>query len=243
MSKILVAPVAFNECEKLRNVIKRFIESSSFSKVDYLIVDDGSDDGTDQVIREFESRGIQTLRHEKRKGVGAAIRTAISYAIENHYTALVIMAGNDKDDPNQIPLLLDPIVKNGFDLVQGSRYLKGGGAGGDMPFYRKMATRLHPFLFSLFTGAKVTDSTNGFRAMRLGVFKDTRINIHQDWLNHYELEPYILFKAIKLGYKFKEVPVIKIYPPKKMGYTKMRPVTGWWSILKPIFYLGFGIKK
>ena len=79
--------------------------------------------------------------------------------------------------------------------------------------------------------------------MKISLFSDSRINLNQKWLDHYELEPYILFKAIRLGHKVGEVPVTKIYPPKKLGYTKMRPFLGWWSILKPIFYLGLGIKK
>ena len=112
-----------------------------------------------------------------------------------------------------------------------------------MPAYRKVATRLHPQLMSLVAGGRVTDSTNGFRAFRLSLLDDQRINIDQDWLNAYELEPYLLFKAVKLGYKFTEVPVTKIYPSKKLGYTKMRPFIGWWSILRPLVYLGLGIKK
>ena len=90
----------------------------------------------------------------------------------------------------------------------------------------------------------VTDTTNGFRAIRLSIFNDERINLKQEWLDTYELEPYILWKVITLGYKFKEVFVTKIYPPKKMGgYTKMIPFVSWWSILKPLFYLRLGIKK
>ncbi|MFM8572258.1 MAG: hypothetical protein ACKOAU_11730, partial [Pirellula sp.] len=85
--------------------------------------------------------------------------------------------------------------------------------------------------------------TNGFRAIRLSCFDDNRIDINQDWLNKYELEPYLYFKFIKLGYKVLEVPVSKIYPAKELGYTKMRPIIGWWSILRPIFLLGLGIKK
>jgi dolichol-phosphate mannosyltransferase len=112
-----------------------------------------------------------------------------------------------------------------------------------MPFYRKVATRVHPILMSFFTGTIVSDSTNGFRAFRLSIVSDPRINLDQNWLNGYELEPYLLFKAIKLGYKFTEVFVTKIYPPRNLGYTKMKPLVGWWSILKPVFYLGLGIKK
>ena len=89
----------------------------------------------------------------------------------------------------------------------------------------------------------MTDTTNGFRAINVALFQDQRINIDQAWLNTYELEPYLLYKAVTLGLRVQEAPVTKIYPPKKLGYTKMQPVVGWWSILKPLFYLRFGIKK
>lgn len=244
MLKVLVSPVAYNENVKLQNAIERFLKSSVCGQVDYLIVDDASDDGTTEMIQGFASQGVKTIKHSKRMGVGSAIRSAIQYSKENGYGVLVIMAGNDKDNPREIPQLLEPIVKDGYDFVQGSRYYQGRqGIGGDMPFYRKVATKVHPFLMSIITGKRVTDSTNGFRAFRLSIFKDEHINIHQDWLNSYELEPYLLYKAITLGYKFREVAVTKIYPSKKLGYTKMQPFIGWWSILRPLVYLGLGIKK
>ena len=242
--KILVCPIAFNEKVRLKNVIDRFLDSRAYGKVDYLVMDDGSDDGTSEVIASYASKGVLTIKHTKRRGVGAAIRTAIYHAKKNGYDIIVIMAGNDKDSPQEIPLLLTPIVDEGFDIIQGSRYFGKVGSGGDMPFYRKLATRLHPFVFSVFTGKNVTDTTNGFRAMRLSMFNDPRIDLDQEWLNTYELEPYILWKAATLGLKYKEVFVTKIYPPKKLGgYTKMIPFLSWWSILKPLFYLKLGIKK
>ena len=242
--KVLVVPVAFNEEIKLRNVIERFLHSRMPAEADYLIVDDGSDDGTTEMIAEYKARGVKSIKHPKRCGVGAAIRTGIAYARTHGYEIIVIMAGNDKDNPREIPYLLEPIVREGYDLVQGSRYLGAVDSCGQMPLYRKLATRLHPFLFSAFTGRWLTDTTNGFRAMRLSIFDDHRINLYQEWLNAYELEPYILWEVITLGYKFKEAFVTKIYPPKKMGgCTKMVPFVSWWSILRPLFYLRLGIKK
>jgi dolichol-phosphate mannosyltransferase len=124
------------------------------------------------------------------------------------------MAGNDKDRPAEIPRLLEPIRRGGADFVQGSRYLPGGDYG-NMPFYRRIATQVvHPVLFSIVTGRRITDSTNGFRAFRVSLFDDPRIDIDQPWLDKYELEPYIFFKAIRLG-----------------------------SILRPIVLLGLGLKK
>ena len=243
MSKILVSPVAFNESVKLKNVIERFKKSPVHRQADYLIVDDASTDGTTEMIQSFECHGVKTIKHKHRGGVGAAIRTAMDYARQHQYEVLVIMAGNDKDNPDEIPFLIDPIVKGGYDLVQGSRYKGHCGIGGDMPLYRKFATRLHPWLLSVLTGKKITDSTNGFRAIRLSMLNDPRINLRQDWLDHYELEPYLLYKAITLGFKVLEVPVTKIYPLRKLGYTKMRPVLGCWSILRPLVFLSLGLRK
>ncbi len=242
--KVLVVPVAFNEKIKLGNVIERYLNSKMPPQADYLIVDDGSDDGTTEMIASYKDRGVMSVKHPKRQGVGAAIRTGIEYARSHGYDIIVIMAGNDKDNPQEIPQLLGPIISESYDLVQGSRYLGKVGSGGHMPFYRKFATRLHPWVFTLFSGRHVTDTTNGFRAIRLGIFDDERIDLNQDWLATYELEPYILWKVITLGYKFKETFVTKIYPPKKLGgYTKMVPFISWWSILRPLFYLRLGIKK
>ena len=243
MNKVLVCPIAFNENVKIRRVIERLLRSPVNGQADFLVMDDGSTDETTAVIREYAGRGVGSIKHPARRGVGAAIRTAIAHARGHGHEVIVIMAGNDKDNPDEIPRLIDPILKEGFDVVQGSRYLEGARAGGDMPLYRKFATRLHPWLLSGFLGHKLTDSTNGFRALRLSIFDDKNINLDQPWLDTYELEPYILFKSIKLGYRFREVAVTKIYPPKKLGYTKMRPLVGWWSILKPVFYLGLGIKQ
>lgn len=229
-------PVAFNEEKKIGTALDRFTPGL----VDKIIVlNDGSTDGTPDEIRK---RGIEVVSHDRQRGVGAAIRTGIRYAQQNGFDVLVVLAGNDKDRPTEIPLLMAPILERGCDFVQGSRYL-GGDRGGNMPFYRRLATRLHPLLFSLACRHRVTDSTNGFRAIKLSIFNDPRINIDQEWLDKYELEPYIMFKAIRLGHRFAEVPVTKIYPPKHLGYTKMKPLTGWWSILRPIFLLAFGLRK
>ncbi len=240
--KILVCPIAYNERVKLQSVVERFLKSPVCGKVDYAVVDDGSNDGTEALLCSYAPRGVRTLRHVFQRGVGAAIRTAIKHACAHHYDVLVIMAGNDKDNPDEIPVLLQA-VEAGFDFVQGSRYKGKVGTGGDMPFYRKIATRFHPWLMSFFLRVPITDSTNGFRAFRLSIFNDKRFNIDQPWLDAYELEPYLMFKAIQFRLKFTEVFVTKIYPPKKLGYTKMKPFLGWWSILKPVFYLGLGIRK
>jgi dolichol-phosphate mannosyltransferase len=112
-----------------------------------------------------------------------------------------------------------------------------------MPLYRKFATRLHPWLMSRITHKTLTETTNGFRAIRLACLDDPRIDLDQAWLDGYGLEVYLLYKMIICGFRHTEVPCTKIYPPRKIGNTKMRPIVGWWDILRPVFLLGLGLKR
>jgi dolichol-phosphate mannosyltransferase len=235
--RIIAVVPAHNEQGKIGRVVER----TDFSIVDtLLVVDDGSTDDTAAVAR---AKGAQVLSLYRREGVGAALRSGIEYGRQEGVDIRVIMAGNNKDDPSEIPRLVDPICDDGCDFVVGSRYAAGGKAGGDMPWYRKVATRLHPWLMGRFAGKRLTESTNGFRAFRLELLDDRRINLHQRWLNTYGLEVYLLWKVLKLGYRHQEVPCTKVYPDRSMGYTKMKPIVGWWSILRPVFLLGLGFKR
>jgi dolichol-phosphate mannosyltransferase len=231
---VLIAPV-LDEEKKIGEVVRR----APRDIVDeVLVVDDGSKDSSPEVAR---SLGAQVLPMGRVVGVGAALLAGFKWAKERGFDVIVVIAGNNKDAPEEITRLLDPIA-DGADFVQGSRYLSGGRTGG-MPAYRHFATRLHPILFSLSVGKWVSESTNGFRAFRTKLLDDARINLEQEWLRAYELEPYLYWKTIRLGYKTAEVPVTKIYPPKAVGYTKMKPITGWWSMLRPIVLLGLRLRS
>lgn len=228
---------AYNEQVKIAAVITR----CDFTLLDLvLVIDDGSTDDTPRVAR---AQGAEVLSHPRRMGVGAALRSGLEHARRAGCDIAVILAGNNKDNPAEIPRLLDPIVRHGCDFVIGSRYLRGGVSGGDMPLYRRFATRLHPWLMGRFLRRPLTETTNGFRAFRLALLDDPRIRLHQRWLDAYGLEVYLLWKVLVLGYRHAEVPCTKIYPPKSAGRTKMTPVTGWWNILRPIFLLGLGIRR
>lgn len=229
--KVLAAAIAYNEEAKIGSVLDRF-PAGVVDEI--LVVDDGS---TDRTRVEVLKRGASCLSHEVRRGAGEAIRTAVRHARARGFEAIVIMAGNDKDRPAEIPRLLEPIARGDAAVVQGSRFLPGG-VYGAMPLYRVVATRwVHPLLFWLATGRRMTDTTNGFRAIRLDLFDDARLAWEDPALGRYELEPYILAQAVRLGYTVHEVPVTKIYPPRRLGITKMTPLVDWWRISKPLLRL------
>ena len=236
LSVIAIVPV-FNEEAKIGEVVAR-MPRQIVDEV--LVVDDGSTDNSAEVAR---ASGAQVISTGAMLGVGAALRMGYEYAVQHAYDVSVTVAGNNKDAPEEIPLLLEPIAEDRADFVQGSRFLKPGASFGAMPTYRQIATRLHPLLFSLVARHWVTESTNGFRAVRTRLLADPRLDLSQAWLRQYELEPYLYLRTIQLGYRTTEVPVTKIYPPKHLGQTKMKPIAGWWSILRPLVYVGFGLRK
>ena len=236
LNVIAIVPV-FNEEAKIAKVVTR-IPREVVDEV--LVIDDGSTDDSAEVAR---SSSAKVISMDATLGVGAALQIGYNYAVGRKYDVTVTVAGNNKDAPEEIPLLLDPIAEGRADFVQGSRFLKREASFGAMPAYRQIATRLHPLLFSLVARRWVTESTNGFRAVRTCILADPRLDLSQRWLRQYELEPYLYLRSIQLGYRSVEVPVTKIYPPKHMGQTKMKPIAGWWSILRPLVYVGFGLRK
>jgi len=155
-----------------------------------------------------------------------------------------VLAGNDKDDPREASKLLEQIRANGADYVQGSRFAPGG-AHENTPAFRHVMVQVHAKMFRVLTGFKGTDALNGFRAYRVSLFDDPNIDVFQPWLEKYELETYLHYKALKQGYKIAEVGVSKTYPPKRGRgkYSHIRPILDWWKILRPLPMLMLGIKK
>ena len=234
--KIIVVMSSLNEEGKIgsgvRKVPKELVD-------EVVVIDDGS---TDNTAREAELAGATVIRHKKNLGAGAGYRAGYFYGLNRGYDIIVELAGDDQDDPLEITKLLDEIIDRGYDYVHGSRWIKGG-VRVNHPFYRVVTTKIYALLFRILIGFSATDATNGFRAFKAQILRDQNINLWQNWLNRYELEPYFFAKVVLNNYKVKEVPVTKVYHTAKKGYTKMIPIRDWWSILRPIILLKLGIKK
>jgi dolichol-phosphate mannosyltransferase len=241
MIKSIVIIPAFNESQKIENVVNKVKLHCSDFITTICVIDDCSSDNT---YEKALNTGAIVIRHEKNLGVGAAIRTGLDYGYKENYEIAIIISGDDQHDPQEMVSVIDPILNSGYDFVQGSRFLKGGKTI-NQPVFRKLLTKAYPVLFTILTGKKCSDITNGFRAFRLGmVYNDPLIEIHQNWLNRYELEVYLLYKVYNSKkYKKTEVPISILYHTNRNERTKMKPFIDWWRIFRPMILLKLKIKK
>jgi len=239
MRRLAIIPV-FREIGKIGTVIERF-SPDSVDEV-CLVVDDPDE----AILKEIDDSRKRTqvpvtiIENPARNGIGFAIKEGYRYALSHGFDLIVVMAGNGKDDPREIPRLTQPILENGYDYVQGSRFLPGG-RGERTPFLRRIFTRLFPFAWTFLTGVHCTEVTNGFRAYKASILQDPEISIWQHWLNGYELEYYLHYKVLTLGYRFTERPVSKIYShAKRESYSHISPLKDWQQIVGPIVLLRLG---
>mgnify|MGYP001600263567 CR=1 FL=1 len=234
-ARVAVVVPAWNEAGKIGAVVRKVPRRYASCVI---VVDDASSDGTADEARAAGAERV--LRHPANRGVGAGIRTGLFEAKRAGFEFAAVLSGDDQHEPDELPRVLEPLFEGSADLVQGSRWLPGGAAPG-IPPGRRWLTRAYPWLFRLASGYPSTDGTNGFRAFRLALLDDPRLRLDQSWLDRYELEPYLLFQAVRCGYRVREAPVTVRYHAR--GTSKMRLLTDGWRILRPLVYLRLGLRR
>jgi dolichol-phosphate mannosyltransferase len=227
---------ALNEAGKIGRVLDKMPKDGRFEAI---VVDDGSTDGTGDEARAHGAAVV--VRHEQRMGVGMAIRDGWAEGVRRGRPYLALQAGDDQHEPAELARTLDALLAAHADYAQGSRWREGGRVEGPIG-HRSFGTRLYSAVFSVLVFRRVTDATNGFRIFRTAILDDPKINIDQEWLTSYDLEPYLLYKAIRRGYKVIEVPCTVRYHAKE-GYTKMRGLRDWWRLFRPAILLRTGVKR
>jgi dolichol-phosphate mannosyltransferase len=227
---------AFNERPLLTRLLDQFPppEQRDF---DLMLGDDGSTDGTaaPDMVEKYGIRGVTRLKQNG--GLSQNIKVALRWLPTQNYHGVIFMNGNNRDGPDALPNFIRKLDE-GYGYVQGSRFVAGG-RHVNTPWIRYCAIRLlHAPLFSLASHKWMTDTTNGYRAFSLALLKDSRVDAFQPGFVKYEIEQYLGWKAIRLGYRATEIGVSRVYPVGQFS-SHIRPGWGWVSMFKPLIMLLF----
>ncbi len=216
----VIVPV-YNEEATLGELLNR-LRRAPFRK-EIIVVDDGSQDKTPEILA--EQADIIALRHERNRGKGAAIRTAIQHATGD---IIIIQDADLEYDPDEIPRVIEPIVKGETPIVYGSRFFKG--LPKEMPFPNKIANVLLAWAVRLLFWYPLTDEATCYKAFRADVLKSMNLKCER-----FEFCPEVTAKALKRGIKIREVELHNYRPRTKHKGKKVRWTDGveaLWTLLK-----------
>lgn len=228
-SEYCVCIPVINEGTKLTKQLQRM--QSLKLPVDIILADGGSTDGsTDHEV--LRGLNVRTLLLKTGPGkLSAQMRMFFAYALEQGYRGVVTIDGNGKDGVEAIPSFCTAL-QQGYDFVQGSRYVPGGREE-NTPLDRKLGLKfLHAPLISLAAGFRHTDTTNGFRAFSSRFLSGPAVQPFRDVFDTYNLHYYLSIRAPRLNYRVKELPVTRCYPPSGPTPSKISGVSGKVAIIK-----------
>ena len=233
---VLLIPI-INEGRRIYKELLRAKKHKIQEYVDIVICDGGSTDGStkDTTLKKLE---VNTLLVKKSPGKqGAQLRMGIWWANERGYKGILTIDGNNKDSIEDVPKFIEKL-KEGYDFVQGSRFIKGGKAV-RTPLSRFLAVRfIHAPIISFTAHQRFTDTTNAYRAYSSRYLQDTRVKPLRDCFLTYELLAYLSVRATQLGMRACEVPVKRVYPKKGEVPTKISFLKGNMELMK-ILILNF----
>ncbi len=230
---VVLIPV-INEGERILKELYRAYKHQIADHADIVICDGGSTDGSLEE-RKLRKLSVNTLLVKKDKGKqGAQLRMGIYWALRRGYRGVITIDGNHKDSIEDVPRFIRKL-EEGYDLVQGSRFVRGGRAV-NTPLVRNIAVRLiHAPVISLTAGQRFTDTTNAYRAYSARYLSDERVAPLRDIFMTYELLAYLSVRATQLGYRACEIPVTRAYPRRGKTPTKISFLKGNSELMKILF--------
>ena len=235
---VVLIPI-INEGDRIIKELKRAYDADIADHADIVICDGGSTDGcTDEKM--LKKLKVNTLLVKQDAGKqGAQLRMGIWWALERGYQGIITIDGNNKDSIENVPDFIRKL-EAGYDLIQGSRFVKGGRAV-NTPLVRLISVQLiHAPIISLTAHQRFTDTTNAYRAYSRRYLEDERVQPLRDVFMTYELLAYLSVRATQLGYKACEIPVTRSYPKKGKTPTKISFFKGNSELMKILVKNAFG---
>ncbi|HTO86618.1 MAG TPA: glycosyltransferase [Thermoanaerobaculia bacterium] len=222
--KLSVVMPVYNESKTIREIV-RLVQAVPVEK-EILIVDDGSTDGTRDILRELDGReGIRVFLQPQNQGKGAAVSVGFRYASGD---VVVVQDADLEYDPQEYLKLLQPIEDGHADVVYGSRFL-GGGPRRVLYFWHTIGNRLLTLVSNMFTNLNLTDMETCYKMFRREVVQSLTIESPR-----FGIEPEITAKVARRGYRIYEVPISyygRTYEEgKKIGFQD--GFAALWTIVK-----------
>lgn len=194
----VVVPV-YNERETLAEIVRRVRSVPGAKQI--ILVDDGSTDGTRDVLRQFENDpDVCVVYHERNRGKGAALRTGFAHATGD---VVIVQDADLEYDPAQFPDLVRPIVEGQADVVYGSRFLAGG-PHRVLYFWHSVANRVLTTLSNMFTDLNLTDMETCYKVFRREVIETIAPTLKQD---RFGIEPELTAKVARRRYRIYEIGI------------------------------------
>lgn len=213
--KTLVCIPTYNERENIAKLIDRIFEN--LPETEIMIIDDGSPDGTGEIVDEIASRNsrVHCIHRPGKMGLGTAYIAAFKWALERDYTHCFEMDADFSHDPADLPRLLEAARE--YDIAIGSRFYAGKLSIVNWPISRLILSLAASIYVRVITGLKLWDSTTGFKCFRREVLEHLPLdNIGSEG---YSFQIEMNFRAVRLGYKVGEVPIV--FTDRTEGGSKM----------------------
>lgn len=196
--KLTIVIPCYNESSTIEEIINA-VKASPVKEKEIIIVDDFSTDGTRDLLKnKFEKMVDKVVYHEFNQGKGAALRTGFQHATGD---VVVVQDADLEYDPQEYPILMDPIIKNRADVVFGSRFM-GGQPHRVVYFWHSMGNRFLTLLSNMFTNINLTDMETCYKMFRREVIQSIKIEE-----NRFGFEPEITAKVAKGGWRIYEVGI------------------------------------
>jgi glycosyltransferase involved in cell wall biosynthesis len=206
-NRVLTALPVYNEAPHLQAVLAGALSYCP----DVLVVDDGSNDGTTELLA--DRNDVLVVRHEQNRGYGAALHSAFRFALERGYDVLVTIDCDGQHQPQMIPRLAEMIERAGADVVSGSRYLRDFPGDSDPPAERRRINEAITEDLNRRLDLKLTDAFCGFKAYRVPILSRFRLTE-----NGYAMPLEFWVQAVRLGLTIVEVPVPRIYLDEQRSF-------------------------
>jgi hypothetical protein len=219
--RVVVVLPAHNEEANVGAVLAAIPEKVDGHPVVSLVVDDASDDRTGDVARQA---GALVARLPIRRGGGQAVRVGYELGLRLDAVVVASIDADGQHDPGELPGLIEPILRDEYDMVQGSRIL---GSFEQESRVRHVGVLMLSRLVSLMTGTRITDVSNGYRAIRSSTLRDLILREDQFWTSE------VIIEALRQRARILEVPIT--VRARASGETKKPPAFKYgWQFLKVI---------